>query len=279
MRIIGRAIAACFITGLSAERMPNPSGEDSPLLQQRPSLHLSEDKASDKFDTGMNGDEDMGEDIIMRGKPFQYLGEIKASDKFATGMNGDEDLGEDIINHGPFLYLAESEYSGKFGKGFNGKHVRYLVESKSDEDLIPDITMKGEKFHYLVERPAADGNMKFHLLGESKASDKFDPGANRRRDQDTTIMKGQHLHYLGEIKVSDKFATGMNGDEDLGEDILNRGPFLYLPRNGTPFHYLGQIKASDNFATGMNGDEDLGEDIIMNGKPFLWLAENKAGDM
>ena len=41
------------------------------------------------FATGMNGDDDLGEDIIMKGKPFHY---------FATGMNGDEDLGQNVIN-------------------------------------------------------------------------------------------------------------------------------------------------------------------------------------
>lgn len=43
----------------------------------------------------MNGDEDLGEDIIMKGEPYHYH-----QKKFATGMNGDEDLGEDIIMKG-----------------------------------------------------------------------------------------------------------------------------------------------------------------------------------
>merc|ERR1712238_451566 len=56
------------------------------------------------FATGMNGDEDLGEDIIMKGKPFHYNQQKKQA-LFATGMNGDEDLGEDIIMNGkPFHY-------------------------------------------------------------------------------------------------------------------------------------------------------------------------------
>ena len=53
----------------------------------------------------IHGDEDLGEDIIMKGKPFHY-DQRPANDKlFATGMNGDEDLGEDIIMKGkPFHY-------------------------------------------------------------------------------------------------------------------------------------------------------------------------------
>ena len=57
------------------------------------------------FATGMNGDEDMGEDIIMKGKPFHYHQAPANQKLFATGMNGDEDLGEDIIMKGkPFHY-------------------------------------------------------------------------------------------------------------------------------------------------------------------------------
>ena len=58
------------------------------------------------FATGMNGDEDLGEDIIMKGEPYHYT-QKKAGSRaqFATGMNGDEDLGEDIIMKGePYHY-------------------------------------------------------------------------------------------------------------------------------------------------------------------------------
>merc|ERR1711977_418760 len=50
------------------------------------------------FATGMNGDEDLGQDIIMKGEKFHYnqANEAKLV-QFATGMNGDEDLGQDII--------------------------------------------------------------------------------------------------------------------------------------------------------------------------------------
>merc|ERR1719421_2484124 len=53
------------------------------------------------FATGMNGDEDLGEDIIMKGEPYHYNRKAqKKHQYFATGMNGDEDLGEDIIMKG-----------------------------------------------------------------------------------------------------------------------------------------------------------------------------------
>ena len=52
----------------------------------------------------MNGDEDLGEDIIMKGEPYHY-NQKKRLAQFATGMNGDEDLGEDIIMKGePYHY-------------------------------------------------------------------------------------------------------------------------------------------------------------------------------
>eukprot|EP00494_Astrolonche_serrata_P008531 UN08573 len=39
------------------------------------------------FATGMNGDEDLGQDITMKGEKFHY--KQLAQTKFATGMNGD----------------------------------------------------------------------------------------------------------------------------------------------------------------------------------------------
>merc|ERR1711976_312403 len=55
-----------------------------------------------QFATGMNGDEDLGEDIQMKGEPFHFNQQLA---QFATGMNGDEDLGEDIQMKGePFHF-------------------------------------------------------------------------------------------------------------------------------------------------------------------------------
>merc|ERR1711957_988475 len=90
------------------------------------------------FSTGMNGDEDLGEDITMKGKPFHY-DQRPANDKlFSTGMNGDEDLGEDIIMKGkPFHYDQKPANEKLFATGMNG-----------DEDLGEDIIMKGKPFHY-----------------------------------------------------------------------------------------------------------------------------------
>jgi len=48
----------------------------------------------------MNGDEDLGEDISMKGDKFHYVQEPSKQNLFATGMNGDEDLGEDISMKG-----------------------------------------------------------------------------------------------------------------------------------------------------------------------------------
>ena len=88
------------------------------------------------FSTGMNGDEDLGQDIIMKGKPFHYNQQPQAL--FATGMNGDEDLGQDIIMKGkPFHYNQAPANSKLFATGMNG-----------DEDLGQDIIMKGKPFHY-----------------------------------------------------------------------------------------------------------------------------------
>ena len=48
-----------------------------------------------QFATGMNGDEDLGQNIIMKGDKYHYnQAPVDATHvQFATGMNGDEDLG------------------------------------------------------------------------------------------------------------------------------------------------------------------------------------------
>merc|ERR1740123_2094975 len=61
-----------------------------------------------QFATGMNGDEDLGEDIQMKGEPFHFnqANQMKLA-QFATGMNGDEDLGEDIQMKGEPFHFAQ----------------------------------------------------------------------------------------------------------------------------------------------------------------------------
>jgi hypothetical protein len=88
------------------------------------------------FATGMNGDEDLGEDITMKGDKFHF--QQMAQAKFATGMNGDEDLGEDITMKGDKFHFNQKPHRlAQFATGMNG-----------DEDLGEDITMKGDKFHF-----------------------------------------------------------------------------------------------------------------------------------
>merc|ERR1711937_1009083 len=88
-----------------------------------------------QFATGMNGDEDLGEDIQMKGDPFHFNQKPANARYFATGMNGDEDLGEDIQMKGePFHF---NQQLAQFATGMNG-----------DEDLGEDIQMKGEPFHF-----------------------------------------------------------------------------------------------------------------------------------
>jgi hypothetical protein len=54
----------------------------------------------------MNGDEDLAEDITMKGDKFHYMQRPAENQFFATGMNGDEDLAEDITMKGDkFHYM------------------------------------------------------------------------------------------------------------------------------------------------------------------------------
>ena len=139
------------------------------------------------FATGMNGDEDLGEDITMKGQKFHFIQKPQAL--FATGMNGDEDLGEDITMKGQKFHFNQAPASQQlFAVGMNG-----------DEDLGEYITMKGQKFHF--------------------------------------IQKPQAL-----------FATGMNGDEDLGEDITMKGQKFHFNQQPQPIGALMQMQGDGEAA-------------------------------
>ena len=86
------------------------------------------------FAVGMNGDEDLGQDITMKGSPYHYDQKLA---QFAVGMNGDEDLGQDITMKGNKFHYNQDQKLVQFAVGMNG-----------DEDLGQDIIMKGNKFHY-----------------------------------------------------------------------------------------------------------------------------------
>ena len=147
------------------------------------------------FATGMNGDEDLGEDITMKGNKFHFNQNLVQS-KFATGMNGDEDLGEDITMKGNKFHFNQN--LAQFATGMNG-----------DEDLGEDITMKGNKFHF----------------NQNLVQSNFATGMNGDEDLGEDItMKGNKFHFNQENQQKlVQFATGMNGDEDLGEDITMKG--------------------------------------------------------
>lgn len=62
----------------------------------------------------MNGDEDLGLDIIMKGEHYHIAQKDLKKSKipvnmkfFATGMNGDEDLGLDITMKGVHYHIVE----------------------------------------------------------------------------------------------------------------------------------------------------------------------------
>jgi len=90
------------------------------------------------FATGMNGDEDLGQDITMKGQKFHYAQGVPANSTgaFATPANATGAFATPANATGAFATPANSTTS-LFATGMNG-----------DEDLGQDITMKGQKFHY-----------------------------------------------------------------------------------------------------------------------------------
>ena len=59
----------------------------------------------------MNGDEDLGVDIKMKGEPFHFEQKAGAHAQFASGMNGDEDLGIDIKMKGEPFHFEQAPAS------------------------------------------------------------------------------------------------------------------------------------------------------------------------
>ena len=131
----GPSDEALFATGMNGDE---DLGEDITMKGNK--FHFVEKPAQlAQFATGMNGDEDLGEDITMKGNKFHFVEKPAQLAQFATGMNGDEDLGEDITMKG-----------NKFH--FNQNYVQFATGMNGDEDLGEDITMKGNKFHF-VQNP------------------------------------------------------------------------------------------------------------------------------
>jgi len=64
-----------------------------------------------QFATGMNGDEDLGQNIIMKGDKYHYN---QSMGQFATGMNGDEDLGQNIIMKGDKYHYNQRMSLGQY---------------------------------------------------------------------------------------------------------------------------------------------------------------------
>ena len=120
-----------FATGMNGDE---DLGEDITMKGNK--FHFNQNLAQSRFATGMNGDEDLGEDITMKGNKFHFNQNLA---QFATGMNGDEDLGEDITMKGNKFHFNQN--LAQFATGMNG-----------DEDLGEDITMKGNKFHFNQQR-------------------------------------------------------------------------------------------------------------------------------
>jgi hypothetical protein len=75
-----------FATGMNTRDIDNAMGG-------RPANHQL-------FASGMSGDEDLGQEITMKGQKYKYNQRPGEVALFATGMNGDEDMGQEITMKG-----------------------------------------------------------------------------------------------------------------------------------------------------------------------------------
>ena len=98
-------------------------------------------RASDDqlFATGMNGDEDLGEDITMKGDKFHFAQNLAQGEPVVYSTKGYGANGgvEKLSFFDPKITKAHTSFYSQFASGMNG-----------DEDLGEDITMKGDKFHF-----------------------------------------------------------------------------------------------------------------------------------
>merc|ERR1712178_660233 len=84
----------------------------------------------------MNGDEDLGEDITMKGDKFHFIQKPAQYVQFATGMNGDEDLGEDITMKGDKFHFVQGE-SHDVGQLNMTYHVWELTDAETTHPNYP----------------------------------------------------------------------------------------------------------------------------------------------
>jgi len=144
---------ACAATGASAHG-----------LQQRPERFGSiknEDlsarvKPRALFATGMNGDEDLGQDITMKGEKFHYLRSLSA-----TGMNGDEDLRQ-------LVWAPKTKLTRR-------KPLQKMSKKKTSKSLKKKSKMNNRT--QLRIKPASSSYKKLSIVSKPGAINKWDKSA------------------------------------------------------------------------------------------------------
>ena len=160
------------------------------------------------FATGMNGDEDLGEDITMKGDKFHFNQNLVQAGEPGTGTA----VVYDTKGYGPVEKL--SFFDPKIAKAHTSFYSQFATGMNGDEDLGEDITMKGDKFHF------------------NQRLSQFATGMNGDEDLGEDItMKGDKFHFNQRPYGLSQFATGMNGDEDLGEDITMKGDKFHFAQS------------------------------------------------
>jgi len=161
------------------------SGETkaSSLLQQQSTLSKPGslvESSSAKFATGQNGDEDLGEDIDMKGVPFHFLLLDQGASDAATAKAPTE----------PILFQDRSA-------------------------LVDEAVGKA-----LKQIAKAHGMAKKMYQVRDAAGKAAEPGheAEAQHAAALAFAKAKGVSLLDDQTA--KFATGLNGDEDLGEDII-----------------------------------------------------------
>ena len=92
----------------------------------------------------MNGDEDLGEDITMKGDKFHFVQNLAQAPK--SGSSGGTAIVYDTTGYGPVEKL--SFFDPKITKAHTSFYSQFASGMNGDEDLGEDITMKGDKFHF-----------------------------------------------------------------------------------------------------------------------------------
>jgi len=173
----------------------------------------------------MNGDEDLGEDITMKGDKFHFAQNLAQGEpvEYSTKGYGANGGVEKLSFFDPKITKAHTSFYSQFATGMNG-----------DEDLGEDITMKGDKFHFaqgLAQgEPVVYSTKGYGVNGGVEKLSFFDPKITKAHTsfyaQAEPVLTGEpEKVVIIDPKIAKAHTTFYNNQKSLGQE----GPEVATP--------------------------------------------------